>query len=230
LLSAAGIKRLHLADVTMPEGGPLAGRDCPVNAFVVRHPEAILIVDTGIGEAHPGIDALYRPVRRSLIDALAEIAIAPNDVALVINSHLHFDHCGANQLFLGKPIFVQRAEFEAAREPSYTIIDRVNFSGAKFEILDDEAEVLQGVTIVPTPGHTPGHQSVLLETDDGRVIIAGQAAYTAEEYSNPDKANAPGLEGAWNRNKYLESLRRLRELAPRRVYFSHDPAVWETGE
>ncbi len=83
---------------------------------------------------------------------------------------------------------------------------------------------------MPTPGHTHGHQSILLETREGRVIIAGQAAYTAAEYARPEEGHVRGLEEAWDREKYLESLRRLRELAPRRVYFSHDPTVWKASE
>lgn len=71
---------------------------------------------------------------------------------------------------------------------------------------------------------------MLLQTEDGRVIIAGQAAYTASEYANPEEGHARGLEEAWDREKYLESLARLRQLGPRRVYFSHDATVWDAGE
>lgn len=230
MLSLADVKRLHLADLTLPKGTPLEGETCSVDGFVVKHPDAVAIIDTGVGGGHPGIGALYRPLRRPLVETLTELGIALTDVALVINSHLHFDHCGENRLFPGTPIYAQRAEYEAAREPMYTIPDWVDFPGAKFELLDGEAEVLPGMTIVPTPGHTPGHQSVLLETIEGRVIIAGQAAYTADEFAQPAEAHVRGLQEAWDRQKYLESLRRLRDLAPRWVYFSHDPTVWESGE
>jgi glyoxylase-like metal-dependent hydrolase (beta-lactamase superfamily II) len=89
--------------------------------------------------------------------------------------------------------------------------------------------VLPGLAIVPTPVHTPGHQSVILETREGRVIIAGQAAYTVDEYANPERGHVRGLDEARDRESYLESLRRLRELGPRRVHFSHDPTAWEAG-
>ncbi len=167
MLSITDVKRLHLADVTLPKGATLEGEGCPVYGFVVTHPEGIVVIDTGVGGDQPGIEALYRPVRRPLADVLAEIEIATADVALVINSHLHFDHCGENRLFPGRPIFVQAAEYEAA--------------------------------------------------------------YTTAEYANPEEAHARGLESAWDRQKYLQSLRRLRELGPRRVHFSHDPTVWEAG-
>ena len=229
MLSTADIKTLHLADVTLPKGVPLEGQSCPVYGFVVTHTEGIVVIDTGVGGDHPGIEALYRPVRWPLADGLAELGIAPADVALVINTHLHFDHCGDNRLFPGRPIFAQRAEYEAAHALDYTIPDWVDFPGANYELVEGAREVLPGLTLIPTPGHTSGHQSVLLETSVGRTVIAGQAAYTASEYANPEQAHARGLDSAWDRQKYLESLRRLRELAPRRVHFSHDPTVWEAG-
>lgn len=229
MLSLADIKPLHLADITLPRRTPQEGQLCPVYCFVITHPEGIVVIDTGVGGDHPGIEALYRPVRWPLTDGLAELGIAPPDLALVINTHLHFDHCGDNRLFPGRPIFVQAAEYEAAHAPNYTIPNWVDLPGANYELLDGERSVLPGLTIVPTPGHTSGHQSVLLETGEGRVIIARQAAYTAAEYANPEEAHARGLESAWDREKYLESLTRLREMGPRRVHFSHDPTVWEAG-
>ncbi len=182
-----------------------------------------------VGGDHPGIEALYRPERWPLADRLGELGIAAADVALVINTHLHFDHCGDNRLFPGKPIFVQAAEYEAAHAPGYTIPDWVDFPGANYDLVEGEREVLPGLTLIPTPGHTSGHQSVLLETGEGRIVIAGQAAYTAAEYANPEEAHARGLDSAWDREKSLESLTRLRELGPQRVYFSHDPMVWEAS-
>ena len=227
LLSVGDIKRLHLADVTLPVGTPQEGEVCPVYGFVVSHPAGAVVVDTGIGEGQPAIEALYRPLRNPLAEHLSALRIAPADVVLVINTHLHFDHCGGNRHFPGTPILVQRAEHEAAQEPAYTVPDWVTFPDARFQLLDGETEVLPGLTIVPTPGHTPGHQSLVLNTKEGLMIIAGQAAYTAGEFARPEKPHRRGLDGAWNREKYLESLQRLRDLAPRRVYFSHDAAVWE---
>jgi glyoxylase-like metal-dependent hydrolase (beta-lactamase superfamily II) len=189
----------------------------------------VVVVDTGAGDGHAGIEALYRPARRPLTEQLPALGIAPSDIALIINTHLHFDHCGDNRRFPGTPIYVQRAEREAAREPAYTVVDWVEFPGARFELLDGAAEVLAGVTIIPTPGHTAGHQSVLLTTSDGPALIAGQAAYTADEYANPERPHVRGLEMAWDRAASLESLRRLRGLSPRYVYFSHGSPVWKAA-
>ena len=221
------VEPLHLADVTLPDSHPLAGEACAVYAFLILHPDGAVLVDTGVGPSHPGIDRLYRPVRRSLIDALAELSLVSSDVAAVINTHLHFDHCGENRLFPNTPIYVLAKEYEAAHEPLYTVSDWVDFPDAKYELLDGEAEVLPGVSIVPTPGHTPGHQSVLIEHSEQRVIIAGQAVYVADEFAGDEGAEAKGAAGAWDAEEYAKSFRRLRDMAPRQVYFSHDKAVWE---
>ncbi len=66
MLSITDVKRLHLADVTLPKGTALEGEGCSVYVFVVTHPEGIVVIDTGVGSDQPGIEALYRPVRRPL--------------------------------------------------------------------------------------------------------------------------------------------------------------------
>jgi glyoxylase-like metal-dependent hydrolase (beta-lactamase superfamily II) len=199
-----------------------------VYAYVVLHPEGPLIFDTGIGEAHPGIDALYRPSRRSLDGEISNIGLATDDIRHVVNSHLHFDHCGGNPSFPRRPIHAQRREHRATREPVYTLSDRVDFPGARLVLIEGETSPCARVTIVPTPGHTAGHQSLAVATDGGVVVLAGQAAYTADEFDAPEVRPHPrGMGAAWDAAEYVRSIRRLKSLRPRRVYFAHDGAVWE---
>ena len=81
----------------------------------------------------------------------------------MINTHLHFDHCGGNRRFAGTPTYVQRAELEAAVEPDY-LEEWVRFPGESYVELDGDAELFDGVSVLFTPGHSPGHQSVVVET------------------------------------------------------------------
>jgi glyoxylase-like metal-dependent hydrolase (beta-lactamase superfamily II) len=105
----------------------------------------------------------------------------------------------------------------------------VDAPGVCLEPIEGEAEVLPGVSLIPTPGHTPGHQSVLVRDGETRVLIAGQAAYSAREFAYPREGHPAGLDAAWDREQYLASIARLHRLGPAVVHFSHDEAVWESG-
>jgi N-acyl homoserine lactone hydrolase len=108
-------------------------------------------------------------------------------VALVVNTHLHFDHCGGNRTFAGVPIHVQARELADARsEEDYTIPQWVDFLGATYVEHAGEVEILPGVRLLPTPGHTRGHQSVLVETPDGPVVIGGDVSYSFRELGEAD--------------------------------------------
>jgi N-acyl homoserine lactone hydrolase len=200
----------------------------PCLGYLVTHPGGVLLVDTGMG-AHPDVDAHYRPRRRPLGAALEQVGTTADDVALVVNCHLHFDHCGGNPELPGRPIFTQATELETARSTAdYTLAELVDGPDLRYEVLEGEAEVLPGVLVVPTPGHTAGHQSVVVSGEDGTVVVAGQSHDTATDYSADALAWRARADGhppplpptpAW--------IERLQRLDPRRVVFAHDHAVWE---
>ncbi|MDY7100721.1 MAG: MBL fold metallo-hydrolase [Actinomycetota bacterium] len=210
------------------ETGTGAARVDPCLGYLVDHPDGLLLVDTGMA-SHPGIDVRYEPQRRDLDTALADAGAKVGDVRFVVNCHLHFDHCGGNPTLAGRPIFTQDVELETAlRISGYTLPHLVDAPGLTYERLDGEAEVLPGVLIVPTPGHTAGHQSVVVRRRDGTVIVAGQSHPTAADYSadalawrahHEHHAASVAPPPAW--------LERLLQLDPARVVFAHDHAVWE---
>jgi len=228
MLSRDDIITLTLNTVVYPDGHPLAGQRDIVNAFALRHPAGLILVDTGIGAGNSELDAFYQVTRRDLASALAEHGLAPADVVAVINTHLHFDHSGENRRFAGVPIIVQAAEYAAANRPGFTIVEWVAFPGAAYRIVEGESEVVPGVRVLPTPGHTPGHQIVLVDTVDGLAVIAGQAVQTAADAVHLHRTGElPAHAQAPDRDAYRGSARRLLALAPRRVYFSHDARVWD---
>src|SRR5580658_5291036 len=103
------IKRLHLASLRGPDG-----HEWPVHGFVIMHPAGAILVDTGVGG--PGrVLRDWRVVNRTVADALGELDLTPGDVSLVINTHLHFDHCGQNSVFPHAPCYVQRAELARSK-------------------------------------------------------------------------------------------------------------------
>lgn len=160
------VEPLHVADVTFPGWHPRAGENGPAFAFLPLGDSGPLLVDTGLGPPHAGIDEWYRPRRYSSEVALLGHGLRLGDIRAVVLSHLHFDHVGNAHLFAGVPLYVQRAERDAARESRYTIAEFVDFEGARYELLDGDYELRPGVRVLATPGHTPGHQSVAVETNE----------------------------------------------------------------
>lgn len=212
-----------MSEVSLPPTHPRAGAACVVFGFVIHHSDGPVLVDTGVGVGHPAIDSAYSPVHHPIAEGLAEVGVAIGDVRMVINSHLHFDHCGSNRLFPNVPLIAQSAEYKNAWEPGYTIPEWVDFPGANWEPVDGEAEVLPGVRVIATPGHTPGHQSVAVSIGDLVEVIAGQAVYDVEELESEISAEPLTDEEA---AQTAASARRIKAENPARVYFSHDHRVW----
>ncbi len=200
----------------------------PCLGYVVDHPDGLLLVDTGMGY-HPDVDAHYRPRRRGLPEALAAVDARVEDIRWIANCHLHFDHCGGNPALAGRPIFTQRIELETARTTrDYTLPELVDATGLIYEELDGEAEIRPGLLLLPTPGHTAGHQSIVVRRRDGTVIVAGQSHDTASAYAR-DVLGWRAIRQAHVRplSPLPAWLPRLQELDPARVVFAHDQSVWE---
>ncbi|MFI0937654.1 N-acyl homoserine lactonase family protein [Streptomyces sp. NPDC021020] len=224
------VRRLDLGYFVRPAaevGGPQP-RVEPVLAYLVRHDDGLILFDTGMGDAGPETEAHYRPRRRALPEALAAAGVGLDDIALVVNCHLHFDHCGGNPLLARRPILVQDVELATARRGDYTVDALVDFPGAVYEELEGEAEIRPGVWVVPTPGHTAGHQSLAVRQDDGTVVLAGQAHDFASEFAADQLAREAARDGAEPPLPgYAPWLDRLADFDPRRVLFAHDCSVWE---
>jgi len=158
-----------------------------------------------------------------MADALSEHGLAPGDVTMVVNSHLHFDHCGQNAVFKHAPFFVQRSELERARREARPLADWFDFAGARFELLDGAATIADGVRALATPGHTVGHQSILVD-GEGEEVLIGDAAYTSRLYEDPDRERLPAGQ-ATDREAWGRSLRQVRGRQPKHVNCCHDTRV-----
>ena len=144
----------------------------------------------------------------------------------MINSHLHFDHCGQNAVFKHAPFYIQRSELARARKEDDTTSEWFDFAGARFELLDGDAQIADGVRVVATPGHTVGHQSVFVDIDDGAAVMIGDAAYTSDIYREADRADLSEWPGQHaNRRDWSRSLRKVHAMRPHEVHFCHDTRV-----
>jgi len=166
-----------------------------MRCLLIEHPSGLILVDTGAGNKEDpkfkdiyGIENSGAGGRTSLEDGLRELGIVPEDIAIVINTHLHFDHAGGNTYvdergevkvsFPKARYVVKRGEYDYAMHPNErtaaSYFER-NFvpvvKAHKFEFVIREKEIVRGVRVIPTPGHTPFHQSVLVESDGERAFF-----------------------------------------------------------
>ena len=196
--------------------GDAVGDTFDVRSFVIHHPDGPIVIDTGIGIGNEFIDQLYAPQIVDIGDALASCGVDLAQVQALVLTHLHFDHCGQARRFAA-PTFVQRAELEAASAPGYTVPEWI--PDGDVQLVDGDAEIAAGVQVLATPGHTPGHQSVVVEATDGRAVIVGQACYRARDFAAPEPV--PDCDDS-ARPLARSSIGRLKALAPATLYFSHD--------
>src|SRR5262249_20587768 len=127
MASLGDIRRVDFGYFVRPaeETGTGEPRVEPVLGYAVDLAEGALLFDTGLGTGDPDVDTHYRPVRRALDLALADAGAKGDEIRWVVNCHLHFDHCGGNPTFAGRPVFVQSAELSSARGPDYTLPELV---------------------------------------------------------------------------------------------------------
>lgn len=222
----------------------------PVPGVLLQTDGGWVLLDTGFNTAlirdpylrrryYPSVE--YQPVLpgpgEPIEESLSDIGIDVDDIRLVAVSHLHTDHAGGLKLFAGKvPVHAQRREVEYGLanhpEPERHAIFRVDFDDPSIDwhLADGEAEIAPGITAVPTYGHTPGHQSFVVELDasvgGGGYVFAFDAADLTENIENElpiggfidvDPADT------------VEPIRRLKSLAEDKGYRlipGHDPHVW----
>jgi N-acyl homoserine lactone hydrolase len=227
------IERLHLADLTLPEGHPAVpgGGQAVVFGFVIDHPDGAIIVDTGVGRGNEFIDQAYSPAIWDLDAVLADVGITTGAVAAVVNSHLHFDHCGQNPTYYGSsvPVFVQAEEVKAAKERDYTVNEWATVPEAQLRSVRGDEMIADGVKILSTPGHTRGHQSVVVEADGHTVVLAAQAVWDIAEFHR-EEASTANVGADDLRDVAIASIRRIKALNPDLTYFSHHPEVLQRGQ
>ncbi|MEO5654321.1 MAG: N-acyl homoserine lactonase family protein [Marmoricola sp.] len=183
------------------------GERMPVYVHVIDHPAGRVLVDTGMTELHPAVADM--DPRLVPLSSQTDFDLASIDI--VINTHLHFDHCGGNHLFSGKPIYVQRIELDDARsKDDYTIREWVDSPGVQYVPVDGELELLPGLRLVPTPGHTAGSQVVVVETGGQPVVVCGDTAVFHAELDEPR----------------TDGKRLVRALDPAEVWLSHEHEPW----
>lgn len=227
---------------------------CPVPGVLLQTDGGWVLLDTGFNTAlirdpylhrryFPSVE--YQPVLpgagEPLEESLADIGIDIDDIRLVGLSHLHVDHAGGLKLFAGRvPVHAQRRELEFGLsnhpEPERHAVFRVDFDDPTIDwhLADGEADIAPGISAVPTYGHTPGHQSFVVQLDESVVSDGECAGYVfafdaADLTENIEQERAIGGFVNVEPEETIEPIRRLKKLAADKGFPlipGHDPHVW----
>jgi len=191
--------------------------------LVLNEGERILI-DTGIGELPPQYGRFHmveKGLDQTLQMQLRNFRLKPEDITVVINTHLHFDHCGNNELIKKARFYVQADEMRYAYAPDRfqkaAYLRKFFDVNVDYELVKGKYRVTDSVTIVPTSGHSIGHQSVIIQHGDCNLVYCGDAAPLRE---NLEKRNIPGV--LYRADQALKSIDKLRAVKDAVYIFSHD--------
>lgn len=213
--------------------------EVPTHAVLIEHPEGRILWDTGVPRnwekhwAPTGFDKFF-PVLEDpesdsgyLDSSLAQLELTPEDIDVLVLSHLHFDHAANARMFdNGKTrILTSQAELDGvASITGYSQGAHIpdDFVGLDIGGIKGDEEIVPGVSVIQTPGHTWGTMSLLVDLEkDGTKLFTSDAVYLADSWGPP----AVGAAIVWNNLAWLESVEKLRRIAEEtnaEVIFGHD--------
>jgi 4-pyridoxolactonase len=208
----------------------------PVYCVLIEHPDGLFMFDSGydldLVNAMLPFELPEQTSEQTVPAQLAKCGFEPDDVDAIINSHLHFDHCGGNRQLPRATTYLHRDELREARTPEP--FERLGYADkgydhpdARFELLEGDVRFADGIYLFHTPGHTVGHYSMLVECDDRRpLLFMADVAYTPPAFANEQQAgfhNNP-VDG-------VRSIRRIKRLAREwdaEVVFTHHMETFKT--
>jgi len=217
-------------------------RHAPYPCYVIEHPQGRLLWDGGVAsavaqtagwlEALPGF--LWIRLDRTLAEQLSDIGLTLDSLDYVVFSHMHWDHVGIANELPGGTLIIQQAEYDAAFAPEVTVpaFDTAVYAGVRNlprrTIVGDHDVFGDGrVRIISTPGHTPGHQSLLLElAETGTVMLSGDV-YHSPIHRELRRMPVFNVDSAQS----LESMQRVEELLEEmgaQLWIHHDSTLFAT--
>lgn len=172
--------------------------DSPIIAYLIKAKDEWILVDTGACEVENSEKYHHKMTLTEDMrweNLLKPFNITPKDIKIVVNTHLHWDHCYNNDLFENAKIYIQKKEVEFALHPvpsHYIYYEAMQIgltppwlsSAGRFEIVEGDFEIVKGIKLLSLPGHTPGFQGVLVETGNEKYLIAGDCVANLDNWYN----------------------------------------------
>ena len=211
----------------------------PIWGTLLETPAGWVLIDTGMHPDHlTDPDATFRgtplsgkinPVMTAadLADSrVRSCGVDPAEVRYVINTHLHFDHCGGNRFFPQAEFIVQKEHYEWALQSDACHRRDFDLPATRWRLVEGRCSPIPGIELIPTPGHAPAHQSFLFRLPDtGPVLLTGDAITLDETV--PDGAPVT----AWNPELYHRSAQELLRLQAElgaTLFVGHEQGAWES--
>ena len=187
----------------------------PIYVFYLEGGDQKILIDTGLEDfiTPEGLEEKLGLKAEYFEDGLERLGVGPEDIDIIIHTHLHNDHCENDALCTKAKVYVQRVEIEFMQNP-HPLDHRYDpdfLEGMELVALEGEAEIAPGIKVIPTPGHTPGGQSVIVNTEgSGKVLITGFCC-NEKNFPNAGPAVCPGVHSdafvAW------DTVNRVKEMA-----------------
>jgi len=214
----------------------------PVPSYLIEHPKGRVLFDSGlhpdvqtdapgrVGEAMAkAFEVDFRP-GEEITSRLEALDVAAESIQYLVNSHLHWDHTGGNELIPNAKVIIQKKEWEAGHVPELieqnVFIPKDYDHGHQIQQVEGEYDLFGDGTVVtiPTYGHTPGHQSLKVKLASGDVVLTADACYFRKTLEDMHLPNI-----VFDKDQMLESLKILRRLqtAGARIFYGHDPEFWQ---
>lgn len=218
--------------------------EMPCFTYLVEGGEKLLLIDTGMAWTeqagkyhHPGS---YQPEGMSIVEQLAKIGYSPDDIETVVFTHMHWDHIYYMDRFKNAEFIVHEKEYEFAVNPiplyyksyEHPALGIVRpFEGIKMTLVSGETEIIPGVRVFETFGHSPGHQSVEIDTREGSYICCGDSIFILDNINPIEKIHynitPPGrfynIVETW---KSIE-IQKERAAGPEFILPCHEAAILE---
>lgn len=236
--AGSGVERLYILDCGtnsakdqsrwspgVNEGKPIEFSD---NCYLIRHPKGLLLWDTGLPDDLALLPdgrvtangAIVARRTKTLAAQLAGIGVKPADIVYVAVSHTHGDHVGNIDLFPASTVLIQGAEYDWAMtqptKPAFAATQKIEKLSGDRDVFGDGS-----VVILSTPGHTPGHQSLLVVlSKTGTLLLSGDAVHFRENW---DQRRVPSMNTS--RDQTLASLQRMATVIDDKkaqLWINHD--------
>lgn len=199
----------------------------PIMGAFIDHPDAKILVDTGVKDPNQtaAVDCQFvQNEKQNPVAQLKRFGLTPADIDYVIITHLHWDHAGNIDLFKNAKIVVRREELKEAFVPATP--GDMNYHRPDFDHIDNwmfltndvDFELVEGVTLLSVPGHTPGTQNVLVNTSEGKVIWASDSVYW---FRNWNENRLPGIMSSGD--QFMKSMTKMKSILGATLVPGHDP-------